>query len=233
MADSTPPASQPEDAAAQSKPARKAPAAKRSGAAKKPSSRAKAADASGAAATGSANSADPAAEATTASAAPSPEPAVAASPAPQDQHGRSFLDRVRDNRVGAVTAGLVIALVVGLLLSVLVPSDPSVLAMVILGTLLAAAVGFTVRYLATGASLLLQAETFLVTVIGIHLMGVTGLVGGDVPLLSDLGVEGPGFNEALLVAFATPPVSTGGLLAGVVAAIIVGWGRRTDHVHGG
>lgn len=232
MADSTPPASQPEDTTPQRKPARKAPAAKRSGAAKKSASRATSADAQSTAATGSANSAEPAAEATAASAGPSPEPTAAVAPAPQDPHGRSFLDHMRDNRVGAVTAGLVVALVVGLLLSVLVPSEPSVLAMVILGTLLAAAVGFTVRYLATGASLLLQAETFVVTVIGIHLMGVTGLVGGDIPLLSDLGVEGPGFNEALLVAFATPPVSTGGLLAGVVAAIIVGWGRRTDHAHG-
>ncbi|GIG55329.1 hypothetical protein [Demequina activiva] len=185
--------------------------------------------AANAAAPASASAQDVAPPADAASDAPAAEPPASA-PAVEPSHSRSILDRVRENRVGPVTAGLIVALVVGLLLSVLVASEPSVLAMTILGALLAAAVGFAVRYLATGPSLLLQAETFLVTVIGIHLMGVTGMVGGDIPLLSELGAQGPGFNEALLVALATPPVSTGGLFAGVVAAIIVGWGRRVDPV---
>ena len=221
MAEDTPSASSTQGAAAK-KPARK-PSAKKAGA-RKP-----------AAASAPATTPDSTASAPEAPAASAPAPAPAA-PAPEAtppvRHERSFLDRVRANRVGPVTAGLAVAIIVGLLLSVLVPGDPNLLAMVILGTLLSAAVGFTVRYLATGASLLLQAETFLVTVVGVHLMGVTGLVGGELPLLSQLGVDGPGFDEGLLAALATPPVSTGGLLAGVVSAIIVGWGERSTHVHG-
>jgi hypothetical protein len=222
MAEDTPSASSPEGAAPK-KPARK------SDAKKAPARKAAPASATAAPAASASDTTASAAEAPQAS-APVPPAAV---PVPGSEHPaphrRSFLEGVRANRVGPVTAGLLVAIVVGLLLSVLVPGDPNLLAMVILGTLLSAAVGFTVRYLATGASLLLQAEAFLVTVIGVHLMGVTGLVSGDIPLLSELGVDGPGFNEALLASLATPPVSTGGLLAGVVAAIIVGWGERTGH----
>ena len=228
MAEDTPSASSPEGAP-RKKPARK-PAAKKAPARKATPAAASAAPAASASDT-------TASDDTTASAAEAPQAAApvppAAVPAPGSEHPapprRSFLEGVRANRVGPVSAGLLVAIVVGLLLSVLVPGDPNLLAMVILGTLLSAAVGFTVRYLATGASLLLQAEAFLVTVIGVHLMGVTGLVSGELPLLGELGVDGPGFNEALLASLATPPVSTGGLLAGVVAAIIVGWGERTGH----
>ncbi len=135
----------------------------------------------------------------------------------------SVLDGVRGNPAGPLAAGLVVAIAVGLLLSVLVPSEPSALALIILGTLLSAAVGFTVRYLSILRNVARQVETLVVTVIGVHVMAVTGMVGGSIPGLSELGIGGPGFNEALLVALGTPPVATGSLLAGVVAAIIVGW----------
>ncbi|WP_062131847.1 hypothetical protein [Demequina aestuarii] len=167
-----------------------------------------------------------------------PAPASAAAddvhpePAPHDgaRRDHSILDSVRANPMGPLTAGLIVAIAVGLLLSVLVPNDPSALAMVILGTLLAAAVGFAVRYLSAPAErgLRRQVEALIATAVGVHLMSVTGTVGGEIPLLSDLGAAGPGFNEALLVAFATPAVSTGALLAGLTAAIIVGWARSHD-----
>ncbi|MFW7413721.1 hypothetical protein [Demequina sp. SO4-18] len=165
---------------------------------------------------------------------PEPAPASAAATAPaagksdRARGGRSVLDGVRDNHVGPLAAGLLVAIAVGLLLSVLVPNRPSVLAMVILGALLSAAVGFTVRYLSVERGSRRQLEAFLATSVGVHLMSVTGAVGGEIPLLEQLGASGPGFNEALLVAFATPAVSTGALLAGLTAVIIVGWGRPRD-----
>ena len=137
----------------------------------------------------------------------------------------SILDAVRANPMGPATVGLAVAIGVGLLLSVLVPSDPNVLAMTILGVLLASAIGFSMRYLSVLHNVARQIEALVVTVIGVHVMSVTGALGIDIPFLSQFGVSGPGFNEALLAALATPPVSTGGLIAGVVAAIIVGWGR--------
>lgn len=137
----------------------------------------------------------------------------------------SILDGVRANPMGPAAVGLAVAIGIGLLLSVLVPSDPNTLALVILGVLLSAAVGFSMRYLSVLRNAARQLEALVITVIGVHVMSVTGALGGDVPLLSQLGVSGPGFNEALLAALATPPVSTGGLIAGIVAAIIVGWGR--------
>lgn len=168
-------------------------------------------------------------------ATPDPEPAPAsagetASPSKGagSGNGRSVLDGVRDNSMGPLAAGLLVALAVGLLLSVLVPNDPNLLAFAILGTLVSAAVGFTVRLLSHERGLRRQVETFVVTVIGVHVMSVTGAVGGEIPLLSQFGVDGPGFNEALIVALATPAVSSGAVLAGLTALIIVGWGRATD-----
>lgn len=187
-----------------------------------------------------------AAKAPEVTATPDPEPAPA-SAAPDRHHGPStsaapaprprgsVLDSVRANPMGPLTAGLIVAIAVGLLLSVLVPNDPSVLAMLILGTLLAAAVGFSVRYLSGPAErgLRRQVEALIATAVGVHLMSVTGSVGGEIPLLSQLGASGPGFNEALLVALATPAVSTGALLSGLTAAIIVGWarGRESHDLH--
>ena len=158
-----------------------------------------------------------------ASAAPAGE--VQASSAPRS---RSILDSVRGNRMGPLVASLTVAVLVGLLLSVLVPDEPGALALTILGALVAAAVGVTVRYLSEGERTRHQVEAFLAAGVGVHLMSVTGMVGGDLPVVSELGIDGPGFNEALLVALASAPVSTGGLLAGLTAAIIVGWGPRRD-----
>ncbi|MFW2513069.1 hypothetical protein ACNI3K_04765 [Demequina sp. SO4-13] len=166
---------------------------------------------------------------------PEPAPASAAPSATADaegrnpRRGRSVLDGVRDNHVGPLAAGLLVAIAVGLLLSVLVPSQPSVLAMAILGTLLSASVGFAVRFLSVERGMRRQIEAFLATIVGVHLMSVTGAVGGEIPVLGQLGIGGPGFNEALLVAFATPAISTGALLAGLSAVIIVGWGRPRTH----
>ena len=161
---------------------------------------------------------------------PVPETASADAVAAEQEAARhperrgSILDGVRANPTGPAAAGLAVAIGIGLLLSVLVPSDPNVLAMVILGTLLAAAVGFTVRYLSVLRNVARQFEALVATVLGVHVMSVTGALNTDLPVLSQLGVSGPGFNESLLAALATPPVSTGGLIAGAVAAIIVGWG---------
>ncbi len=143
---------------------------------------------------------------------------------------RSVLDRLRRNRMGALTAGLVVAIVVGLLLSVLVPSDPNLLAYILLGALVTAAVAFTVRFLSPERGLLDQVSAFVAAALGVHLMLVTGAVNSaGSGLLEDvLGVSGPGFDDALMAALAVPTVSTGVLLSGVVAAIVVGWGSRAD-----
>jgi len=59
-------------------------------------------------------------------------------------------------------------------------------------------------------------------------MAVTGTVNGigfgNLPAM--LKISGPGFDDALLAAFATPAVSMGTILAGLIAAIIAGWGPR-------
>jgi len=142
--------------------------------------------------------------------------------------GASFLDSLRVNRMGALTAALVVATVLALLLSVLVPRDPGALAMILLGTLMAAAVGFTVRYLSQGKGLLTQLTAFVATVLGVHIMATTGLASGSIPGLDLLGVAGASFNQSLFVALATPALSAGGVLAGLIAAIIVGWGPKPE-----
>ena len=147
----------------------------------------------------------------------------------QGPQGRgSVLDGVRANRVGPPAVGLAVALGIGLLLSVLVPSDPNALALSILGVLLAAAVGFSMRYLSVLRNVARQFEALVLTAVGVHVMAITGAMSVDIPMLSQFGVSGPGFNEAFLTALAIPPVSTGGLIAGIVAAIIVGWGRNPE-----
>ena len=43
---------------------------------------------------------------------------------------------------------------------------------------------------------------------------------------------GLGWDDAVMSALATPAISTGAILCGLVAAIIAGWGvRESDHVH--
>lgn len=162
-------------------------------------------------------------------AAAAPAPAAPAADLPP-----SFLERLRRNRVGALAAGLVVAVVVGLLLAVLVPAEPNLYASLVLGALLAAAVGFTVRYLSVCRGLRAQATGFVATVLGVHLMITTGTANavmgrGQAPLRELLGAQVPGFDDALLAALAIPAVSTGGVVAGLVAMVIVGWGARGHH----
>ncbi|WP_061962837.1 hypothetical protein [Demequina aurantiaca] len=140
--------------------------------------------------------------------------------------GTSFLESLRRNRMGVLTAALVVAFVLGLLLSVLVPNKPGAFAMIILGAFMAAAVGFTVRYLSEAKGLLTQIVAFVATGLGVHIMAITGAASGSVSALEQFGASGPGFNDALLIALATPAISAGGVLAGLVAAIIVGWGEK-------
>lgn len=142
----------------------------------------------------------------------------------------SYLDRVRSNRMGPLAAALVIGGLVGLLLSTLVPNPSNVWALLLLGTLVAAAVGFGVRYLSVTRSWQAWVPAFVGTVFGVHLMAVTGTVSGvNFEGLPDfLKISGPGFDDALLAAFATPAVSMGTVLAGLVAAIIAGWGPRDE-----
>ncbi|MFV0634398.1 hypothetical protein [Demequina sp.] len=162
----------------------------------------------------------------TAEVTPAPEPA----PASAVQERRSVLESIRRNRMGPLTAGLVVAITVGLLLSVLVPEDPTVLPLTILAALVVAAVGATVRAVSVCKGLRRQIDAFIAAALGVHLMAVTGSVGGGNALLDLIGAEGPGFGDSLLAALTAPPVSSGVLLAGLAAAIVVGWGERSrDH----
>lgn len=150
-----------------------------------------------------------------------PQPATQAAPAP------SLLERLRRNRMGGLTAGLVVAVLLGLLLSILVPDSQLLLALIILGLAIAAAVGFTVRYLSTDRGLLTQLAAFVSGAIGVHLLGTTGVVHQSIDGLGDLlGGAAPGWDDALLAALFTPAVSTGAVLVGLIAAIIAGWGPR-------
>ncbi|WP_042216238.1 hypothetical protein [Demequina mangrovi] len=140
----------------------------------------------------------------------------------------SALERVRRNRTGPLAASLGVALAVALLLAVLVPGSPNLYASLVLGLLLTAAVGFTTRYLSHDRGLMAQGIAFLATLLGIHVMGVTGTLNGvgSSGIVAQIADIGPSFDDAFLAALASPPVSTGGLLCGLIAAIIVGWGAR-------
>lgn len=142
----------------------------------------------------------------------------------------SVLDRVRANRVGAFAVSLGVSILVGLLLSILVPSKPNVLALMLLGTFVAAAAGFTVRYLTHSRGMRTQAIAFVAAAIGVHIMGVTGSINGAGlgQIGGLLGAGKPGFDDAFLVALALPAVSTGVVISGFVAAIIAGWGKRVE-----
>lgn len=160
-----------------------------------------------------------------------PASSTGAVPLAQPAHAAprpSVLERVRENRMGPAAATLGVGLVVALLLAVLVPGSPNLYASLVLGLLVTAAVGFTARTLAGERGWEGIATAFLSAVIAVHVLAVTGTVNGAGPgeLLEQIGVQGPGFDDAILAALATPPVSTGGLLAGLVAGLIAGWGRR-------
>ncbi|NYI40730.1 hypothetical protein [Demequina lutea] len=163
-------------------------------------------------------------------------PVVPASPSP------SVLERLRRNRMGAMLGGLVVAIAVALLLSVLVPNSNLLLALTLLGLAEAFAVGFTVRYLSGCRGLRHQVTAFVLAAIGVHVLATTGLVNqkfGDLSgILSSVlsgakGIGGGlGWDDAVMSALATPAVSTGAILCGLVAAIIAGWGvRESGYVH--
>lgn len=153
-------------------------------------------------------------------------PALGAPSGPPSSLPPSILERLRRNRMGGLAAGLPVALILGPLLSVLVPDDHVLLALGILGTAIAAAVGFTVRYLTYNRSLLTQAAAFVSAAIGAHLVGATGMVNQSVSEIFELvGGQAPGWNDALLAALATPTISTGAVITGLIAAIIAGWGH--------
>lgn len=167
---------------------------------------------------------------------PTPEPAAAtpppAPPAP------SVLGRLRGNRMGAVLGGLIVALVVGALLSVLVPDSQLLLELALLGLGEAFAVGFTVRYLSECRGIKTQLTAFVLTAIGVHVLATTGMVNQQIGNLEDLAgplggglASGLGWDDALLTALATPAVSTGAVICGLVAAIIAGWGPRGEGHH--
>jgi len=158
-------------------------------------------------------------------------------PAPEPTHSPppSVLDRVRANRVGPPAVALGVAISVGLLLSVLVPKQANVLALILLGTIVAAAVGFTVRFLSSRHGLGSQVVAFVSTIIGVHLMSVTGSLNGTGGgrIAGVLPLPQIGWDEALLAALASPLISTGGIIAGLVAALIAGFGpRHHDDCHG-
>jgi len=142
----------------------------------------------------------------------------------------SYLDRVRANSMGPLAAALIVGTLVGLLLSILVPSPVNVWALLLLGTLVAAAVGFAVRFLSVTRSWGAMVPAFLGTMLGVHLMAVTGSVNGA--SLGQLGgllkMQGPGFDDGLLAALTVPALSAGTVLAALVAAIIAGWGPRDE-----
>ena len=155
--------------------------------------------------------------------APTPEPTPPPAALPP-----TVLDRVRANRVGPAAVGLAVAIVVGLLFSVLVPKESNVLALILLGALVAAAVGFAVRYLSNVRGTESQIIAFVSTAVGIHLMAVTGSLNGagGGSLGGLVKVPTIGWDDALLGALASPMISSGGFIAGLVAAMIVGWGPR-------
>jgi len=165
-------------------------------------------------------------------AAPAP---VASAPAPGDVPP-SVVGRLRRNRMGAVLGGLIVAVAFGLLLSIFVPDSNLLLALSVLGLAESLAVGFTVRYLTDWRGLTTQLTAFVLATIGVHLMVTTGMVNqaaGSVGSLVDGlmggrggGASGIGWDDAALGALATPAVSTGAVVCGLIAAIVAGWGTR-------
>jgi hypothetical protein len=155
-----------------------------------------------------------------------------------------FIDSTRGNRVGSLTAALAVALVVALVLSILVPGEPSLLPIALLGLLLAVAVGFAVRFFSSCHGLKHQVIAFVATVLGVHVMITTGTIHGSIGGGAGRGLGGGiggtlggiveglvptvSYGDAMLGALATPAISSGGVLVGLVAAIIVGWGPRSD-----
>lgn len=178
-----------------------------------------------------------AARKTTPSATPKPEltPEPVATAVAPAQPSPSVLGRLRSNRMGAVLGGLIVALVLGALLSVLVPDSQLLLALALLGLAEAAAVGFTVRYLSERRGLTTQVTAFVLTAIGVHTLATTGIVNQQLGSLTELvgllgrGLgSGIGWDDAFVGAMATPALSTGAVVSGLIAAIIAGWGPRSE-----
>jgi len=171
------------------------------------------------------------------------EPVVApAAPAAPSSPSPSVLERLRRNRMGAVLGGLVVAMVVGLLLSIFVPDSNLLLALAVLGLAEAFAVGFTVRYLSECRGRATQLTAFVLAALGVHVLVTTGMVnqaigdlGSVVGGLLNQGAGAPaglGWDDAVISALATPAISTGTVVCGLVAAIIAGWGLRSESGHG-
>lgn len=171
-----------------------------------------------------------------AAAAPASQPPVSQPPV-----SPSVLERLRRNRMGAVLGGLLVALAVGMLLSIFVPDSNLLLALAILGLAEAFAVGFTVRYLTECRGLATQVTAFVLAALGTHVLVTTGMVNqaigdlssslGDLLGGSSAGASDFGWDDSLIAALATPSVSTGAIVCGLVAAIIAGWGARPERHH--
>jgi len=144
--------------------------------------------------------------------------------------------------MGAVLGGLVVAMAAGFLLSIFVPDSNLLLALAVLGLAEAFAVGFTVRYLSECRGRTTQLTAFVLAALGVHVLVTTGMVN---QAIGDLGsvvggllnqgagaTSGLGWDDALISAFATPAISTGAVVCGLVAAIIAGWGPRSESGHG-
>lgn len=161
-------------------------------------------------------------------------PVVAPSP--------SILERLRRNRMGAVLGGLVMSIAVALLLSIFVPDSNVLLALAVLGLAESFAVGFTVRYLTVCRGWTTQLTAFVLATIGGHVLATTGMVNQAIGNVSSLvsgllrqgggAAAGLGWDDAVISALATPAVSTGAIVCGLVAAIIAGWGVRAESGHG-
>ena len=125
----------------------------------------------------------------------------------------SFLDVLRRNRVGALVSGLVVMFAAALLLSAAVPDDLNVVIALLLVTLLAAAVGFSVRVTAPD-----QGAWTLVTA------GV--LAGIGTPIMIETGLSAASFGDALLGSFMSEYLFVAAALAAIIAVICAGWGKR-------
>ena len=156
---------------------------------------------------------------------PEPEAATSGTSAPPASEPMSAIEHVRRTPMAPAAVALGVGVIAGLVLSFLVPDDPGAFAMLVLGAAVTAAVGFTVRFLVRDVRPFTLGVAAVSAGLGVHVMGVTGSLQGSLPLLDQVGVGGPGFNDALLAALAVPPFSAGALMAAAVAAIIAGWGR--------
>jgi hypothetical protein len=127
----------------------------------------------------------------------------------------SFFDALRRNRVGALISGLVVMLAVALLLSAAVPDDLNIVIALLLISLLAAAIGFTVRVTSPD-----QKAATLWTAAGLAALG-TPIMFMNVNVAPDTS-----FGDALLTSFHDSYFYVSSALAAIIAIICAGWGKR-------